>query len=331
MSFAPQRPNFVLVWIGIVLLTFSFLSNFLAGGGGIKGSSAEGRVHRAGDIVVNDSLTLPALSDAAEVIAEESGFRIVSDPLAMEPHELNGDFFPPLADQEQADFTVDGLELPLDFPLEVLEEAQEEDLPAVVKGVGIHEPEGSSGPNHALRPAVGNPASSVTVSEASTTASNSSRQDSMFGGYGSHLSSAAGKAKRNQDRPQFGKNVKARILSSNRSGTVVVSFLLDHPDGKNRVRKQLQDRELNPRLVAQARDFVQAMDEVEDEVQDEQAAEDQRTKLDRIDNDRRRELMRMLRLHPGGVEIIAEMTPQQLRALANKLDARSPKLRALVN
>jgi hypothetical protein len=333
MSFAPQRPNFVLVWIGIVLLTFSFLSNFLAGGGGIKGSPPEGRMGRTSDYVVDDTLTLPALSGSTKVIAEESGFRLVSDPLALDPHQFEGDLYPPLADQQQSDFSQDGLDLPLEFPVELLEGAKESVPPAVVRGVGIDEQPEASGPNHAVRPAVHRAGPHVQATTA-TANTEGSQQNSMYGGNRSHLSSAAGKASKNQDHPDFGANVKARVLASNQRGMVLVSFMLNNPDGQNLLRNQFNSGQVDPKLLAKARNLVQAVHEVDEELAEddsEQAADQERTKQERVDNMRRRELTRMLRLHPGGIEIIAEMTPKQLRALANKLDARSPKLRALLN
>lgn len=334
MSLAPQRPNFVLVWIGIVLLTFSFLSNFLAGSSGIKGSPSEGRIGRAGSTVIDDSMTLLGLSDTAKVIAEESGFRLVSDPLALEPHELVGDFNPPLADQHQTDFSADGREAPLDFPLELLEEAEEGELSAAVGGVEFNKQPETSGPNHALRPAVGNTNFKVKAAEAAATNSNRSHQNSMYGGAGHFLASGLGKAAKGKDGPKFGANVRARIVGSGQSGTILVSFLINNPDGSALLHNKLGRRNVDPRLVAQARNLVEAVEEVEEELEEDDDQQEARRKqgiLERVDNMRRRELTRMLRLHPGGLEIIAEMTPEQLRALANKLDARSPKLRALMN
>ncbi|MCP4093161.1 MAG: hypothetical protein GY747_06895 [Planctomycetes bacterium] len=330
MSLAPQRPNFVLVWIGIVLLTLSFLSNFLAGGDGMQGLAPEGRVGHVANYVVDDSLTLPDLSEGAEVIAEESGFRIVSDPLAMEPHQLDGDFFPPMADQKEAIFGPDGLKKPVDFPVELLEEADKEDLPSVVKGVRVHEGAEDSGINHALRPAVGDPGQQGQPTEA-TASSDRPHQNSMYGGSGGHLSSALGKFKKNQDRPGFGAKVKARILGSNKGGRILVSFMIDNPNGKDLLPSQLAKKDLSPRLVAKARNLLEAVENLDEESDSEESVEEQHSKREWIENARRRELTRMLRLHPGGIEIIAEMTPAQLRALANKLDARSPRLRALLN
>ncbi|MDP7062434.1 MAG: hypothetical protein QF489_05800, partial [Planctomycetota bacterium] len=222
MSFSAQRPNFVLVWIGIVLLTFSFISNFLAGRGIAKVSPSEGSVGPVGVNQYDDSLPLPNLSNASVVIIEESGFRIGSDPLTMGSHELQGNSYPPLADQGQADLTSNGERLPSEFPLELREDAQEgqQGQPAVVKGMEILPTDESSRPNHALRPAVSNRSQPI-----SSTVASSSRLDPDYGASRRHLSYAADKAKRNLDRPDFGAKVKARILGSRPGGTVVVSLV----------------------------------------------------------------------------------------------------------
>jgi hypothetical protein len=329
MSLAPQRPNFVLVWIGIILLTFSLISNFLAKPATNADSTAGGRAGVARSLVLEEESPLPGFQNAESALTQKVNSEQRNEQLI--PFSL------PFVNEVQSPLAKDGmattLEDRVDFPVELLEPAVrfEEQLRSA-EGVGI----GGSVPtpvssNHSLQ----SPTSHKGSQSHDGAGANSGVAGSLkstYGGFGRDLQLGKHGLRGVLDTHGPGVAVKTKLVKSSNHNTVIVSFFVSHPNASDKLQNHLEGRSLNPKIVAMAREYMQAVQDTQ-ESESEEDLETQENSQNEFEDapSLRRELMLKLRQLPGGLEIIAEMTPAQLRELANKLDARSQKLRALVN
>ena len=325
MSLAPQRPNFVLVWIGVILLTFSLLSNFLAESSAGADSTAGGRAGVTHNLILEDFRPLPRFFSPASALEENASTEPQENQLAPYSRPFREGLDAPFASQPESI----GMEEGVDFPVELLEPAAGEELRLAESiGGGVQQPRSDSS-NHALRQE-----SSTRANELGPVAGASSGAGSLkatYGGSGSDRNRGLHSLRAALETSGPGVSVKAKVLKTSNRNTVLVSFFVSHPNAEENLKSRLDGREISPKVKAMAREYMKAVQdtEPEDSEDDIESEEDSQEEFDR--SSLRRELIRKLRQRPGGLEIIAEMTPAQLRELANKLDARSAKLRALMN
>ena len=112
---------------------------------------------------------------------------------------------------------------------------------------------------------------------------------------------------------------------------ILVRFSLQNPEWES---EKILDRikghrsEAEQRLAARSRDLLQSLEEVLDEEPSEEEDRDRekRAKFQRM----KAKLATHLQQRPGGLELMAELSPAQLEALLKKLSARNPGLRALI-
>lgn len=326
MSLAPQRPNFVLVWIGIILLTFSLISNFLAKSATDADFTAGGRAGVARSLILEDSRPLPNFFTPESRLAEEASFEPQESQL--EPFSL------PFENQILAPLAKDDISSTLEesvvFPVELLEPAVEEKLRSADRvGVGTKLPSPASS-NHSLEQNTTSRFNESSLVDGSSSGSGDSLK-STYGGSGRNLNLGQQRLRKALETSGPGVAVKAKLMKASNRNTVIVSFFVSHPNATEKLQSRLRGRELSPKVIAMAREYMRAVAETHrsESEEDFELEEDAQNELE--ESALRRELIRKLRQRPGGIEIIAEMTPAQLRELANKLDARSHKLRALVN
>ena len=326
MSLAPQRPNFVLVWIGIILLTFSLISNFLATAETTADSTASGRTEAARSLLLEDHQILPAFFNPGTALAEKATLEQREKQLAPYSLPFETDFEAPLAKDGESSAKMEKVH----FPVELLEPAATEDLrSAEQQGVGTKLPV-SETTNHSLHQ--NSSARSNSAQGFAGTASGGGTLQSTYGGSDRNLSEGQQSLRDALETSGPGVRVKAQIVKASKQNTVIVRFLVSHPNAAQNLKNGLEGREISPKVMAMAREYMHAVQDTDQELSEEEDLDSEgSTENQHFDGSRRRELIRKLRQRQGGLEIIAEMTPAQLRELANKLDARSHKLRALVN
>jgi hypothetical protein len=329
MSLAPQRPNFVLVWIGIVLLTFSFISNFLAGGSDNESSTADGRATLGDHLVLEDASTLPGLGFTSSTEADAVAAPALFEMDKSDPRVLDDDHDTPLADNGSADATTGDQDV--EFPLELKEVAEQPELEAEETAIGGLTPVAPMHSQGVQTKAV-EPASERGVNRAGKPSVRRGKTfQATYGGPNAQMGRSLAKTAKGFDKPGLGIQVKTKLTESGHSGTVIVSFLLSHPQTGQNLRDRLDTQEIDPKIRAAARALIRDVQQADQDAVDAEAEEDREEDLaDSEAASERRDLLRMLRLHPGAIEIIAELTPAQLQELANKFGARSQKLRALV-
>lgn len=116
-------------------------------------------------------------------------------------------------------------------------------------------------------------------------------------------------------------------------GRLLVRFVLSNSGGAFGNLNDLlsADSQLDAQLAHRAAELLRTMDEAVEE-----SSEETDTEVDRDREERerlqkmQRKLVQHLRQRPGGLELVAELTPDQLDILMHKLSARNMKLRALI-
>jgi|FLOH01.1.fsa_nt_gi hypothetical protein len=319
MSLAPQRPNFVLVWIGIILLTFSFLSNFFAGATSKGDKLAIGRDGKGEEMVPAPSDALPTPITPASHLVGSTNF-------------LMGDEVPPL------DFLNDfgNVEFPLakqagsakksdqpTFPVELLEPAVAQELDAASATKVLPLPPSTPVQNHALRKVAATGARPTHGGHLAPSAPQAQQANYLDTDLSLH--NWNGKLQGLAPGGDSGVQIKAKLESVKQGNTVVVRFFFSQPSAATPLSNARSAVKTNPELLTVAHKYMRVVEEAT-------AEEDPATALSSqseiVKAAMRRDVIRLLRLHPGGLEIIAEMTPAQLRELADKLDARGAWLRA---
>jgi len=318
MSLAPQRPNFVLVWIGIILLTFSFISNFLGSPSNEETSALDGRIGLSGIDIFDHPANLPAEFNSDTAFRAAVASSLSTEPAEVDFHPIPGEATNSLA--AEATQEIEGAEQ-IEFEDELLVPAEEPGALSTTGGSALPEQPDSAPNNHSLR-------SSTASNQSSGNSSGNSSGGSYQSGFGGSNLAHAGGALRRAIKSDPSVEVVTKIAKgSSKRGTLIVSFMLKHPVAAERLQGQAQGLEMSPKVAAKARQYMKSMAaaSLEEEVETEGEHSSEASGQSRA---RKRDLIRMLRLHPGGIEIIAEMTPAHIRELANKLDARSQRPRA---
>jgi len=322
MSLAPQRPNFVLVWIGIILLTFSFLSNFFAGASSKGDNLAIGWSGKSEKLISAPDATLPIFFSPTTDLLDSAELSLSGEVTPLDFLSDFGNRDIPLA--KQAVSPPQDTES-LIFPVELLEPAVAQELDAAVATKSLPLPPSTPVQNHALRHFAGAGVGSSGSGNHAPSAPQS--QQANFSGTNLSLHELNGKLQGLAQEGGSGVRIKAKLESVEQSNTVLVRFFLSQPRATAPLTELRSAAKINPELLTEAKKYMRVvLEATAEELETDPNSEPEMTKAIL-----RRDLIRLLRLHPGGLEIIAEMTPAQLRELAYKLDARSQGLRALGN
>lgn len=332
MSLSPQRPNFILIWIGIIMLTFSVAGDWMFGpkvlrttDSGDFATRTEAFEDSANGIL--GSLDLPGLAEPMPVYLEQAYDQSVplvetrpwdaerslaEAGILTEPAERISE------EQPQESSTLKTAPLP-----PATEFAGESGLVQPEKDPGVDPvPQHHSFQEAALR--------KRQKGMKSRPWSEHGQYNLVHGGSGSHASAVARKVKEIADRS--GKEVLIRTtvipIAKDR---LMVRFGLENPEWVGQAKDKLSERpEIAERLLAKrSKDLLASMEEVLEEqpTADEEAERKKREKLKRM----KAKLTTHLGQRPGGLELVAELSPAQLEALMKKLSARNPRLRALMD
>ncbi|MHC4380004.1 MAG: hypothetical protein ACYSU1_02805 [Planctomycetota bacterium] len=326
MSLAPQRPNFVLIWIGVVMLTFSLAGKWiLLEPKGAKKQMITSDLAEAGEPAINQASPTSGLLSGSLNAARSSG------------HDFPEATTDPQMDEilpEGWDFAgVEDFVRPEGIP-EVLDEilnptSQDAEKEEILGTALLPEPHGTQPDiqevHHALLP--------VESSSKKTKKSHlvdSGKLDSRWRGGrygrqgGARMGGGGGK----------GQDVLVRTtVEQSGKGRLLVRFYLTNPEGAYDNLADLIGRNegADAQMLRHANEILFSMEQAVGET-DEPA--DSENDADRAERKRLKNMQKKLVQHlsqrPGGVELVAELSPAQLDALMHKLSARSPKLRALM-
>ena len=332
MSLTTQRPNYVLVWIGIVMLTFSLVGqSFLDSGPVASPNSADfARFSKSKKDVANgfsSTASGSSLASAAAIAGEDAfdqlvplrGEEIALEGISLTNHEIS------MGPEVWSPFSAEAVELELGG-------SKTGDPNGIYQGI-ISEGTHSNEPQKQLH------AFNVRQVQESRLSRKQKAQNGSQGN-GQYNSTAKGSSLKGLNRKKKGDSgplvvVKSKFTSKP-NGRVAVRFFLKHPNAsdqaKNRV-ENLSEAE-NTRLARLAESYLAAMEEVvvNDHSNDddlEQQAHKQLA-LQRIAQ-MKSKIREHIRQRPGGIELLAELSPNQLEALMQKLSAQNPKFRALVS
>jgi len=152
------------------------------------------------------------------------------------------------------------------------------------------------------------------------------------GQYNSSWSDRKGFA--NRGKKGAGKNREIFIQTHFRpapNGRIAASFFLTRSHGQGLIDFLQGDKDTM--LAQRAEQYLEALESVISESQEnasEQGAESRkREQLEQI-RQLKAKLLEQLRQHPGGIELVAELSQKQLEALMQKLSAQNPRFRALL-
>ena len=318
MSLAPQRPNFVLIWIGIVMLTFSVGGKWLLDLASGISSTAENQARLyldTEDFSILPDFPLPSTGDLALLPAPMEAVFDQLVPLREDP-TLPDDLLAGLKGHEES--VLAGV-LAAKSSAKVTPEAAEETLdPGLVHPIEEDQPEQQK--FHALHLAQTLQGERHDGNARSSTEWHPSRGGNDAG----RLAVAARKAKGS------GKDVVVKTtLVPLAKGRVSIHFLLTHAQSlkpnQGRVEGLLSERrDLDPHLALRAAEILHALEEVVEA--DESSLEEERERIRRM----QKKLLQYLQQRPGGVELMAELSPRQLEQLLQKLSVRNPEFRALL-
>lgn len=330
MSLAPQRPNYVLLWIGIVMLTFSVVGQWLLGSGfstpadlvGSPRSSMDYEdpsilpVHGTTDLPLSKALSAEDIFDQMVPLRAEEvfldGFSLANQEVSIEPAKWL--LFPAETvelDPEASDLSGQG---------DQVQGLVSEQLPPAEPQQQLHRSK--------LRPTLDSGLS--RRQKAKERFQDDGQYNSSFRNQGLGRS---GKQRAGSDRLIV---VKSQF-TQRAHGKIAVRFFLNQPKALNRI--QDLDKE-NSQLALMAEAYLEAMREaiLEDDSEgdsegDDANSEELSQKKMALKNLALMESKIHERLHqrPGGIELLAELSPKQLEALLQKLSAQDPRFRALVN
>lgn len=333
MSLTPQRPNYVLIWIGIVMLTFSMAGNWILDSSARPTSNLVGSTRSSLDY--EDSAILPkGFSNHVDLLS--------ADPLAVEdvfdqmvPLRDDEYFVEELSLAKQENILEPGAWQP--FPMETVSEASKpfEDSPQEAIALGIKPQDSvSSQPEqqlHAFQQERG-------LSRKQKTAARWIENDQYNSSWKGDQHGRAGKSGKN-GKGRMGRSILVKSSFTPKGhGRIAVRFFLGNPErmGFPHNRLAMLQGEGNERLAQLTEEYLEAMEEVlrEDLDTDPDSGQDaevrNRTELQRL-GQMKAKLRERLMQRPGGIELIAELSPKQLEALFQKLSAQNPKFRALVS
>ncbi|MFK5955853.1 MAG: hypothetical protein QM477_05340 [Planctomycetota bacterium] len=328
MSLPSQRPNYVLVWIGIVMLTFSMAGNWLLESPSFPSTNLADSARLS--IVYEDSAFLPPVDSAQEDLVPKIP-QEVENVFDQQIPVRRDEYF--LKDQTLAKHEVDlgppiweTGRLSLDSQPELLEITindaviPRKGISPVHDGLGLGEEQWQSFRSKAL------PA----------TAPRNRKQKAADawdqGQYNSSWSNRKGFA--NRGKKGAGKNREIFIQTHFRpapNGRIAASFFLARPHIQGRI-EFLQGNQ-DAMLAQRAEQYLDALEAVIRESQEnasEQGAQSQkREQLEQI-RQMKAKLLEHLRQRPGGIELVAELSQIQLEAFMQKLSAQNPRFRALL-
>lgn len=336
MSLAPQRPNYVLVWIGIIMLTFSMVGQWFLAPGSNSPADFVGSTRSSLDFEDSANLPIPQnlagnTSPLRALVAEDSfdqmvplhGEEISFDEISFANQE---DFLGPdtihLFPKEAVDFNTEPAKSPESGELSqglIPEIPSVEDMPEQL---------------HSFRNL---PLQESNLSRKQKAKRRYQDNNQGQGNYNSSFENR-GLGRSSEQRTQSDRIVlvKTKIISSG-GGKVAVSFLLNHPKASGQFLDRLQKLDGEDSKLAQmAETYLAAMEEVIREDASDQADYDsklhakKKLALKRLAQ-MKAKVRENLRQRPGGIELLAELSPSQLEALLQKLSAQNPKFRALVN
>ncbi|MDA0666179.1 MAG: hypothetical protein O3A95_01190 [Planctomycetota bacterium] len=332
MSLAPQRPNYVLIWIGIVMFTFSMVGNWVLDSSSSKTSNIIGSTRSNMDY--EDSALLPVHGNmvsnppySTALAAEDTFDQMV--PLFEEEISLKENS---LANQEIPLGPLEWTLLPIEaveLEQEAAERTEQEDRnPGLVsEKLPSAEPQGQL---HSYR--VRQTQDSALNQRQKTTDrfQNQTQYDSTSRNLGL---AGKGKPKLGSDRSILVKSV----FTPRDHGKIAVRFFLEHPAASGQALDRLPGLgEESTRLALMAETYFAAMEEVileDDSAENDADSEELRHKriaLKRL-AEMKSKIRERLQQRLGGIELLAELSPEQLEALLQKLSAQDPRFRALVN
>jgi len=334
MSLPTQRPNYVLVWIGIVMLTFSMAGNWILDSSGQAATNLVDSTRSTLDY--EDSAILPGASTsmqnlmATDALAKEDAFDQMI-PLRQDESLVDGI---PLAQHDQ-DY---GPTVWQPFQMESVKEGPEPGkdseqgivtLRLAPEESALSQPEQDF---HAFKP-------KRKLSRKQKAAAGWEQNGQYNSEWkGDHFGHASKSGKGGKGRGTRSILVKSSFTPKG-PGRIAVRFFLGQEGNQERLQNRLellQDGE-SARLAHLAEQYLNVLEEVLSEDQDDAngAAGRDSSKLRKQELGRLAQMKSKLRerlmQRPGGIELVAELSPSQLEALLQKLSAQNPKFRALVS
>lgn len=323
MSLSPQRPNYVLIWIGVVMLTFSLAGKWLM----LEPKGATVRFSTS-DVAEAGGPFFDEVTGAMDSRIYPDGTRVADlTALPPSPAVLSEDEAPPIDwDFAGAEtLLVDEHGLPL-TPEEL--ERLEREAQAEVAEIGsssLVDPHGTQPDAQSVHHAF-NHVESEGPSKRSK-AKNRLRDSGKLEAFWAGGRGLGAKGFRRRPSPPDGVGVRTTITPMAKDRLLVRFHLhgLQGPqqDLADRLAEERQD--LDPQMLRRASELLSALDSVVDPEQaedEDQADADRRERL-RLERMQGR-LVQHLKQRPGGVELVAELSPDQLRSLLHKIQRTKP-------
>lgn len=310
MSPSTQRPSFVLIWIGIILLTFSFISDFLADARSeTLATATPGNLVLPG-LLLEDGPSLPGLP-----ADQDLGLRAY-EPLDLSEAGLRGQKLPPSADTLLADLeshpdssTPEAVEFPVETEDGQVASSPLERAPSTSGAVAIPSSTSSSSQE---RPALHSPVRS-TLSEDPAPTTQGSRTSGNEREY-------------RIQRSDLGR-LKATLVDSPNPGRTIIRLRLENPDRVEEVLDRLAPNRDRRQLLAKAKEILEDLEEVQEQDEEQRSglevdggSDSQDAKLRRWN---RSQLVVKLQRTPRGLELLAEMSVEQMDQFLKRLNARS--------
>lgn len=332
MSLATQRPNYVLIWIGIVMLTFSVMGQWLLDSGfttpaGLVGSTRSSMDYEDSSILPGHATTATNPASSTALSAEDlfdqmiplyeeevswDGFSLANQEVSIEPAKWT--LFPAEAvelDPEALDRSAQGDQIQGLVP---------EQLPPAEPRQQLHRNKLLTTPDSDL--------------------SRRQKAKERFQDDGQYNSSIRNRGLGRSGKQRSGSDrlilVKSKFTQRGH-GKIAVRFFLNQPMASQKALDRIQGLdEESSQLALIAEAYLEAMREVileDDSEGDDANSEELSQKMMALKNlaQMKSKIRERLHQHPGGIELLAELSPEQLEALLQKLSAQDPRFRALVN